>query len=441
MTGRAARLLRLGGLLVAGALLFVAGLFLTRSLLQPKEEAPASRPASSEEGDPHAHPSHDPSGQPSGTTRDAQEEGEVAYYTCPMHPSVQQHGPGQCPICGMDLVPVSQEALKSGVVIIDNFRRQRIGVRTGRVVEAPMTRTVRAVGILEYDERRLAVATAKVRGWVRELEVDAVGDRVKKGQVLLTLYSPELWSAQVELLTAAGQNGRGSRLSSTARQRLRLFGIADRDIDALLRRGRPSEALPIRAETSGVVIEKSVVEGSPVDPMQPLLRIANLEQVWVKAQIFEDALALVEAGQEASVTLTYDPGRTYSARVDEVYPWVQESSRTGEARLVLDNASGELRPGMYATVHLKARLGRRLQVPEEAVLFVGPERLVFVDIGDDRLKPVKVEVGHRAGGYYEVLSGLEEGDRVVTSGGFLVASESRLSSPSGTLGGGDHGAR
>jgi len=364
------------------------------------------------------------------------EPGEIDHYTCSMHPSVKQMGPGKCPICGMDLVPVTKEQQEQGVVMIDETRRQLIGVRTGAVVSKPMRRVFRAVGHVNYDESALADVNLKVHGWITSLSVSQTGQRVGRGQTLFTLYSPELYNAQQDFLLAtngaAGNGGRdgGGRvegLARAARQRLVLLGMSDEQLDGIAKSGAPLEKVPILSPASGFVIEKNVVEGASVDPGMRLYRIAALSKVWVEAEVYEADLANVRAGQRADVSLDYLPGRAYEAKVAYVYPYLDPKSRTGRVRIELANKDLDLRPGMYASVELAADLGARIQVPAAAVVYTGPRRLVFVDLGQGRFKPQEVHVGVESDGMYEVLSGVKPGDVVATSGVFLIAAEARIS--------------
>lgn len=380
-----------------------------------------------------AAPRADESGSAGGDLHEpAADGGETDHYTCSMHPSVHQSGPGKCPICGMELIPVSKEQVRAGVVTIPAARQQLIGVRTSEVRSAKMVRSLRAIGRLTYDESKLTDVSLKVRGWIVKLFVTNTGERVRRGQTLFTLYSPELYAAQQDFLLAGqGQPalpGHHSALARSARQRLRLLDLSDSQIDAIARSGEPLENVPFTARETGFVIEKNVVEGGAVEPGMRLYRLAALDKVWIEADVYEADFASVRVGQTASVTLDYVPGRSYDARVAYVYPYLNAATRTGRVRLELANQNLELRPGMYANVELEIDLGTRLQLPAAAIIYTGPRRLVFVDLGEGRFRPQEVVVGAEAHGMYEVLSGLKAGDRVASSGVFLIAAEARISS-------------
>lgn len=361
--------------------------------------------------------------------------GEIDHYTCAMHPSVKQSGPGKCPICGMDLVPVTKEQQSEGVVMIDEGRRQLIGVRTSPVIDAPLRTSFHAVGHVVYDESAFTDVNLKVKGWITKLLVNETGQRVARGQTLFTMYSPELYSAEQDFLLANRSAPTGAmqetpRMASfahAARKRLSLLGLSDAQIDAVAAQGEPLESTAIASPASGFVIEKDVVEGASVDAGMRLFRIAALDKVWVEADVYEADLAHVRVGQAAKVTLDYLPGRAYAAKIAYVYPYLETGARTGRVRIEIANKALELRPGMYASVELASNMGSRVQVPASAIVYTGPRRLVFVDLGDGRFRPQEVHVGSEAEGRYEVLDGLKAGDRVATSGVFLIAAEARIS--------------
>ncbi len=363
--------------------------------------------------------------------------GEIDHYTCSMHPSVKQATPGTCPICGMNLVPVTKEQQQEGIVMIDDVRRQLIGVRTEPVVSAPMRDSFRAVGHVAYDESTLADVNLKVHGWITKLFVSETGQRVARGQPLFTMYSPELYNAEQDFLlslkgaaasapTTEVGSARPELFARASRQRLHLLGLTDAQIDTIAQSGKPSEDVAIPSPANGFVIEKNVVEGASVDPGMRLYRIAALTKVWVEADVYETDLGHVRVGQHGNVTLDYLPGRAYDAKVAYIYPYLDPATRTGRVRLELANKDLDLRPGMYASVELSTDLGSRVQVPTAAVVYTGPRRLVFVDLGNGRFRPTEVQLGTESNGMYEVLSGLAAGDAVATSGVFLIAAEARI---------------
>jgi Cu(I)/Ag(I) efflux system membrane fusion protein len=314
-------------------------------------------------------------------------------------------------------------------------RLQRIGVRTVRAERRSVSSTIRAAGRVAWDETALSDVSLKVSGWVRELRVAATGSRVERGDVLFTLYSPELYAAQREYLLAlaaqararaSGTPDRADYLVTAARNRLRLWDVAAGDLERIARSGTPLEVVPIRSPASGYVLEKDIVEGGAVEPGTRLYRIAPLDRVWVEAEVYEAELAQVTVGMDAEVTLPYLPGRRFPGRVAWIYPGLSSETRTARVRIELPNPDLALRPDMLASVELAAPPAERLLVPLSAVLHAGERSFVFLDLGEGRLRPAPVEVGVRSGEEIEILAGVEPGQSVVSSATFLVASESRL---------------
>lgn len=325
-----------------------------------------------------------------------------------------------------------------GAVTIDAARRQALGIRTEPVQVRELSTTLRAPGRVAFDEAHQAEIAPKFGGWVRELSASVTGQPVRRGQVLFTVYSPELWSAQREYLEAAraarvdhGKEGLGTSsadLAQAARTRLTLWDLSAEDIDEIAKRDKPLAAVPFRSPVSGVITEKNVVQGSAFQAAQILFRVARLDPIWIIASVPQQDAGFVRAGMAAKVSDPYQGHVARSGRVSFVYPSLDSLTRTAEVRIEAANADGRLRPGTFVDVELAPPLLRRLAVPESAVLPTGERSVVFVDLGDGRLAPREVQLGSRAGGYYEVLSGLRAGEVVVTSGNFLVAAESKLRS-------------
>ncbi|HXT22240.1 MAG TPA: efflux RND transporter periplasmic adaptor subunit, partial [Thermoanaerobaculia bacterium] len=325
-----------------------------------------------------------------------------------------------------------------GVVRMDAARRQAIGVTTALVARKVLVVPVRAVGKVVFDETKLTDVTVKYEGFIGRLYVDRPGQPVRRGQPLFTLYSPQLYAAQQEFLIALGsqraarQTGapdRADYLVNAARQRLRLWDLTAAQIDRLAKTGKPLEEIPILSPASGYVVEKDVVAGAAVQSGMKLFRLAGLDTVWVEAEVQESDLPLLRVGDRALVSFPYLPGRSFAGAIDFVYPYLDASSRTGRVRVQLPNRGLELKPDMFAEVTLSKDLGERLVVPADAALRSGDRSFVFVDLGDGRLAPRQVRLGRATDGEVEVLAGLQAGERIVTSGNFLVAAESRLERP------------
>lgn len=315
------------------------------------------------------------------------------------------------------------------IMTIDNRRRQLIGLKTGEATHRNLVKTIRAVGTVTYDERLLSQITLKFDGYIGDLLAEYVGAPIVEGQVLFTVYSPELLAAQQEYIETRNRRadrGAEDTLVRAARKRLQLWDMSVEDIRTLEQSGMPQDYVAIRAPRVGTLIARNIADGGAARMGQTLLSIADLSRVWIEADIYETDLELVTVGTPVTVRLPYLPNQAFTATVEYVYPYLHGDSRTGRVRLTLDNADGALKPEMYAELRLHAPLGHRLSVPEEAVIFAGDSRVVFVDLGEGRLKPTIIQTGRRADGYIEVLEGLALGDSVVTSGNFLVAAETRL---------------
>jgi Cu(I)/Ag(I) efflux system membrane fusion protein len=360
---------------------------------------------------------------------------DIAYYTCSMHPHVHAETPGTCPICSMNLTPVTREQQQAGVIHIEEDRRALLGIRTTRAVTAPIDLEIAAKGRLAIDETRVHDITLRVGGYLGDLHVNAMGQTIHKGDPLFTLYSPELYAAEQEYLIARGNRdlagiaGRGGdALLRASETKLRLWGLTDAQLRAIADNNEPIERVPWFATASGVVIEKAVVDGAAVTAGQRLFRIADLDQIWVEADVYESDLPRIKHGMPASIALTYLPGRTFEGKVELIYPYLDPMSRTGRVRIPLPNPDKALKPDMFATVTFKLPLGPKVLVPISAVVYTGPRRLVFLDLGHGALRPQEVEIGARAGDLVEIIHGVNDGDLVVSSGNFLVAAESRVRS-------------
>lgn len=363
------------------------------------------------------------------------------YWKAPMIPGYRSDKPGKSPM-GMDLVPVcpGEESASKGQVRVSPAIEQSIGVKTHPVMRRDLARMVRTVGRVSADEKRITHVHAKIHGWIERLHVNYTGEAVKRGEPLLSLYSPELVSTQEELLLAeryrketagspyADVSQGGRSLYEAARQRLRLWDIPTSEIDRLLRTGRVRKALELVAPSDGYVTKLDVREGSEVRPDDPLYTIADLSHVWIYADVYQSELPWVAVGQRATVELSYLPDRHFEGRVDYVYPVLEGKTRTVKVRIDLPNRDGVLKPDMWANVTIATEpLTGVLAVPEEAVLRSGRRALVILALGKGHFEPRNVSLGVTSGdGWVQIRSGLQEGQEVVTSGQFLIDSESNL---------------
>lgn len=323
-------------------------------------------------------------------------------------------------------------------VSLDLRRQQLIGVRTATVTREPFDKTIRTVGIVKYDETRIADVNLKIEGWIRNLFVESPGQAVRRGQPLFTLYSPELLTTQQEYLLALRTREQmqesqvpeareyADRLVQAARQRLALWDLSAAQIRALESTREPQTALTFHSPASGVVTEKQAVQGMHVTPGQSLYKIADVSVVWVEADVYEAEIALIEPGQRAAVTLDAYPGERLFGQVIFIYPYVEANTRTVRVRFAFDNRRGRLKPGMYANVELHVPMGIGLTIPADAVLDSGTRQLVFVAEGDGYFQPRDVTVGQRLGDKVQILEGLEEGEHVASGAAFFLDSESQL---------------
>jgi Cu(I)/Ag(I) efflux system membrane fusion protein len=315
---------------------------------------------------------------------------------------------------------------------------QTFGITFGTVEVRPLASTLRAVGSVDFDETRVVYVAPKFGGWAESLHVNFTGQPVRRGQPLLDVYSPDLVSAQEELLLAAnlsksvGQSRvenvaqDADALLESARRRLGYWDISDAQIAEILETGRVRRTLTLHSPASGIVMTRSVVQGQAFRPGDPLYMIADLSRVWVIAEVFEEDAALLRNGMQTDITIAALPGRVFGGRVEYVYPTLQEKTRSMKARIAVPNPNGQLKPGMYGSVTFTADLGPLLAVPASAVLQTGRRAIAFVDMGSGELMPHELTLGRRGGDYFEVLDGLAEGQRVVTSAQFLLDSESNL---------------
>lgn len=326
----------------------------------------------------------------------------------------------------------------SGTIRLSQRDIQTFGITFGTAESRPMSLTVRAVGMLGFDETRVTRVAPRFGGWVEDLHVDFTGREVQRGEPLMEVYSPALVTAQEELLLAARMLAdvedsrvegveQGARdLLASARRRLEYWDISAEQIDRLLESGEVRRTLTLHAPASGIVTELAVTRGQAFQPGATLYTISDLSEVWVQAEIFEADLPLVREGMQAEVTVDAVPGRTFRGRVEYLYPTLDDRSRSMRARIALPNPGRILKPGMYATVRLDADLGETLTLPASAVLRTGERAVAFVRMEDGRLMPHELELGIQGDRFVQVLSGVEPGDTVVTSAQFLLDSESNL---------------
>jgi RND family efflux transporter MFP subunit len=381
----------------------------------------------------------------------------AALYHCPMHPTYVSDKPGDCPICLMKLVPIEpDDTMKTGGAIppegystvrVSADGLQLAGIQTAPAVSDTAGRSIRAVGIVKADETRVHQVNTRVAGWVQKLPVNFTGQFVRRGDPLLTVYSPELMASQEEYLRSLEATRRfehsslpevrkgAQELMHSARKRLLLFDVPESFIKNIEQTGQPESDVTLRAPATGYVTGKDILAGARIEPGMRLYTIADLSRVWIEADVYESEASLVRLGSKAVVTLPFDPAFIREAPVSYVYPTLNPMTRTLRIRLELDNPGMTLKPDMFADVAITVETGQGVVIPDDAILDSGIRKIVFVETGPGTFEPREIRMGVRSAGVAQVLSGVAVGERVVVKANFLLDSESRLRSAIGAHGG------
>jgi Cu(I)/Ag(I) efflux system membrane fusion protein len=404
-------------------------------------------------------------------------QSNVDYWTCTMHPSVHEKDPGNCPICSMDLVPVVKKrggeampsprqeqqtkggetkgmsgmqgmpgmsgmkdgemkgAEKPGEFVVPVERQQQIAVRYAKVERKPLRHTIRAVGLIVPDKTRNWQFVSRVDGYVQKLYVTAPGQLVEKGAQLLSIYSPDLLTSErefVELLRmrdqAKSKDARESpaRLIESAKRRLQLWNVTNEQIAELEKTRKASDTLTLLSPFRGVVQSVPIEQGKNVKVGDMLVEVADLSVVWVWAEFYENELPMLSVGQKFAITAKSYPGEKFEGTLSVINPFLDETKRTAKVRIDVNNPDFKLRPGMYVNAELEMDMGEALTVPVSAIMPTGTRSVVFVDKGEGKLEPRIVQLGSKYGDIYEVQSGLQENERVVSSANFLIDAESKV---------------
>ncbi len=356
---------------------------------------------------------------------------EVLYWVAPMDPSFRRDGPGTSPM-GMDLVPVHARQGKAGgdnAVRIEPSLINNLGVQTVVVERKVLREKIRTVGRIEYNDERVAHVHLRASGWIRRLAVRAEGERVRRGDLLFEVYSPDLVKAQAEFIQTL-KSGR-KELIAVTRDRLRALAIPKSLIDALEQNGKVQQNVRVYAPSSGVVAQLNVADGKFVKPDSDIMVIAELDQLWLISDVFESHADLVEVGARVTARTAFAPGERITTQVEYIYPNLDPITRTIPVRALIENKDGRLKPGMFMTVSIES-VARppALVIPSTALIRTGSEERVIVAYGDGRFRPAAVESGAEADGMIEIVAGLAEGELVVVSGQFLIDSESSFAGAS-----------
>ena len=411
-------------------------------------------------------------------------DSNIDHWTCTMHPSVNAKDPGKCPICSMDLVPVTKHGgsgssatpaatptdqstgkgdemkgmqgmgnmpgmpgmkgtemkgaeEKPGEFVVPVERQQQIGVTFATVEMKPLSHSIRAVGRVVPETQRVWRVVSRTPAYVQELGVNAPGEFVKKNQVLMKLYSPELLTTQrelIDLLRARDRSATGmhsasedfQRLIESAERRLRLWNVTDEQITKIEQTRQAEESLPILSKVDGIVQNLPVTQGANVAMGSPLVEVADLSVVWVWGEFYQDELPMLQIGQEVTVSSSSYPGEKFRGQITLIDPFIDDAKRTGRVRLDIQNPDLKLKPDMYVDLVLDMDMGRSLVVPVSAVMPTGKRNIAFVDKGNGKLEPRLLVLGGKYGDVYAVKSGLKEGERVVASANFLIDAEAKI---------------
>ena len=377
----------------------------------------------------------------------AEGERRILYYRNPMGLSDTSPVPKKDSM-GMDYIPVYEgEEPEGPQVKISLSKLQKLGVRTEEATSRPLVRTIRAVGTIQPSERSLHTISPRFEGWITKLYVNTTGERVKRGQPLLEVYSPDLVTAQEEYRAASTSLQAMGKASAEAQADMRLLAegalrrlsnweISQADLTGLQHGKQAQQSLVLRSPADGVVLEKMAVAGMRFMPGETLFQIADLSSVWIVANVFEQDLGAIRPGQAAKVSLTAYPGRTFDGEVTFVYPTVKAETRTAQVRIELPNQDGLLKPDLYGTVTIETgEAAATVSIPESAVLDSGKRQIALVELGSGLFEPREIRLGGRGDGYVEVLDGIGEGERVVVDGNFLIDAESNFKAALGAMSG------
>lgn len=326
-------------------------------------------------------------------------------------------------------------------VIIPPEQQNKIGVKTSKAEKKKGEYTIRTVGTVTADQSKEAHVHTKINGWIENIYADSIGKPVKKGQPLFDLYSPDLLSTQEEYLSARKMGEGGKDIAKVALDRLKLWGVSPRDINRLVNSGVSKRTLSFDSPVNGFIVNKTAIKGMYITPEMELFHIADLSRVWILVTLYEYDVSLIKTGDMADIELPFDPGKNFKGKISYIYPEIEMETRTAKARIEADNADQKFKPGMFANIEIKRSIGESISIPEDAVIDTGLRKIVFVKTGASQFEPREIKTGPRMSGSFVVLSGVKEGEDVVTAAHFLIDAESKFQaavkrgSPAGGHGG------
>lgn len=334
------------------------------------------------------------------------------------------------PKAPIKLAPQKKEPIKKDEarvpIEVPQEQQSKIGLKVAKAEKKKVEHTIRTVGTVTADQTKEAHVHTKINGWIEQIYADYIGKPVKKGQSLFELYSPDLVSTQEEYLAARKQGAPGREIAVTALERLKLWGVPQSEIDRLKKSGKAKRSVTFDSPVDGFIVNKTAIRGMYITPEMELYHIADLSRIWIIVTLYEYDVAVISVGDEAEIQLPYDPDKSFKGKISYIYPEIEIETRTAKARIELDNPDQKLKPGMFSNISLKKNLGEAIVIPDDAVIDTGTRKIVFVKTGTSRFEPREIKAGPRIENTFAILSGLKEGEEIVTSAHFLIDAESKF---------------
>jgi multidrug efflux pump subunit AcrA (membrane-fusion protein) len=305
-------------------------------------------------------------------------------------------------------------------------QQSKIGLKVAKAEKKKVEHTIRTVGMVTADQTKEAHVHTKINGWIEQIYADYIGKPIKKGQSLFELYSPDLVSTQEEYLAARRQGEPGKEIAVTALERLKLWGVPQSEINRLKKSGKAKRSVTFDSPVDGFIVNKTAIQGMYITPEMELYHIADLSRIWIIVTLYEYDVAVITVGDEAEIQLPYNPDKSFKGKISYIYPEIELETRTAKARIEIGNPDQTLKPGMFSNISLKKNLGEAIVIPDDAVIDTGTRKIVFVKTGASRFEPRDITAGPRIENTFAILSGLKEGEEVVTSTHFLIDAESKF---------------